>query len=109
MRRVLVAGHHRLVRGALADLVAGTPGLQLAAVTARADEAIESARTTRPDVVLVDVDSAGFGEGRVADLISEILPEALIIRLSVLGSAVPLDIHEMLRSITAHEFCLEPR
>ena len=96
MRRVLVADHHQLVLDALADLIADTPGLELVAVAATAEEAIESARAIRPDVVLVDVDSAGFGNGQIADLISEILPDARIIRLSVLGNAVPRDIHEML-------------
>jgi DNA-binding NarL/FixJ family response regulator len=108
----MVAGHHSLVLGALADLIAETPGLELIAAAATAEEALGVAWRMRPDLVLIDVDSADFGAGQLADLIGEILPRAQVVRLSVLRSPVPLDvaeIEEALRSFTDNESPLELR
>lgn len=112
MRKVLVAGHHPLVLGALADLITETPGLELIAAAATAEDALGAAWRKRPDLVLIDVDSADFGAGRLADLISEILPASRVVRLSVLRCPVPLDIadvEEALRSFTDNESPLELR
>jgi DNA-binding NarL/FixJ family response regulator len=109
MRRVLVADHHPMVLSALADLIAETPGLELVATAATAGEALGAAHGMCPDLVLIDVDSPGFGGGRLADVLSEMLPGAQVVRLSVLRCPVPLDIEEVLRSFPANASPLELR
>ena len=55
MTRVLVADDQALVRGSFRLLVETAPGLEAVGEAANGAEAVELARTTRPDVVLMDV------------------------------------------------------
>jgi DNA-binding NarL/FixJ family response regulator len=115
MKRVLVVEHHSQILDALADLVAEEPGLELAGTAGTAREAISLARRLRPDVVLLDVDQPSWHAQRLDHVLSELLPFALLVRLtaatdpdlecleslanthrSVLKSAVP----DFLRSLT---------
>jgi DNA-binding NarL/FixJ family response regulator len=82
MKRVLVVEPHPQVLDALADLVEEEPGLELAGAVGTAREAIALARSARPDVVLVDVDEPSWRAERLDHQLSELLPRALLIRLS---------------------------
>ena len=53
--RVLVADDQALVRVGFCGIVAATPGLSVVGEAATGAEAVEMARATRPDVVLMDV------------------------------------------------------
>jgi DNA-binding response OmpR family regulator len=64
--RVLIADDEPEVRETLISLVDGDPGLELAGVAEDADEAVEVARVTRPDVALLDVSMPGGGGPRAA-------------------------------------------
>jgi DNA-binding response OmpR family regulator len=64
--RVLIADDEPEMRATLAGLVATDPGLELAGVAEDADEAVEVARVTRPDVALLDVSMPGGGGPRAA-------------------------------------------
>jgi DNA-binding NarL/FixJ family response regulator len=55
MTRVLVADDQALVRGGFRLLVETAPGLEAVGEAANGAEAVELARATRPDVVLMDV------------------------------------------------------
>jgi DNA-binding NarL/FixJ family response regulator len=55
MTRVLVADDQALVRGSFRLLVETAPGLEAVGEAATGAEAVELVRTTRPDVVLMDV------------------------------------------------------
>ncbi|OLF19438.1 response regulator [Actinophytocola xanthii] len=55
MTRVLVADDQALVRGSFRLLVETAPGLEAVGEAANGAEAVELARATRPDVVLMDV------------------------------------------------------
>lgn len=52
---VLLADDQTLVRGAFALLVASTPDMTVAGEAGTGEEAVELARSTRPDVVIMDI------------------------------------------------------
>ncbi len=56
MIRLLIADDHPLVRGALADLLAGADDIEVIAAAADGSEAVVMAQTTSPDVVLMDLE-----------------------------------------------------
>lgn len=64
--RVLIADDEPEVRESLISVVDGDPGLELAGVAEDAEEAVEVARVTRPDVALLDVSMPGGGGTRAA-------------------------------------------
>jgi len=53
--RVVVADDQALVRAGLCGIIAATPGFAVAGEAGNGAEAVEAARRTRPDVVLMDV------------------------------------------------------
>lgn len=53
--RILLADDHRILREGLASLLSEEPDLEVVAQAADGLEAIELARSTRPDVILMDV------------------------------------------------------
>jgi DNA-binding NarL/FixJ family response regulator len=55
MIRVLLADDHQLVRSGLAALLAGTEDIEVVGTAADGAEAVEMARHTLPDVVLMDL------------------------------------------------------
>lgn len=59
--RVLIAEDEEPLRLALCDLVAGQEGMEVVGAAGSADEAIELAAATKPDVALVDVRMPGGG------------------------------------------------
>jgi len=59
--RVLIADDHPLFRDGLAALLAGGPGTELAGAAADGAEAVDLARHTQPDVVVMDLHMPGLG------------------------------------------------
>ena len=53
--RVLIVDDHAVVRSGLRAVLEDEEGLEIAGEAASADEAVEKARTMRPDVVLMDI------------------------------------------------------
>jgi len=80
--RVLIADDEPAIREALADLFAGEENLELVAVARDADEAIELAGRTLPDVALVDVKMPGGGGPRAAREIRSLTPHTRVVALS---------------------------
>jgi PAS domain S-box-containing protein len=62
---VLVAEDEEPLRDAICDLVASEPGLEVVGAAGSAEEAIELAAATKPDVALVDVRMPGGGPATV--------------------------------------------
>jgi DNA-binding NarL/FixJ family response regulator len=58
--RVLIADDHPLFQAGLAGLLAASPGTELAGIAATGAEAVEIARQTRPDVVMMDLHMPGM-------------------------------------------------
>jgi PAS domain S-box-containing protein len=79
--RVLVAEDEEPLRRALGDLVAGDPGLELAAVAADAEEAVALAAEHAPDVAIVDVRMPGGGKAATLG-IRERSPATAVLALS---------------------------
>lgn len=57
--RVVLVDDHAVVRRGLADLLAGDPGIEVVATAQDGAEALEVARTLRPDVMLMDLQMPG--------------------------------------------------
>jgi PAS domain S-box-containing protein len=79
--RVLIAEDEEPLRLALCDLVAGEGGIEVVGAAASAEEAIELAASTKPDVVLVDVRMPGGGAA-AARGVRECCPETRVLALS---------------------------
>jgi DNA-binding NarL/FixJ family response regulator len=58
--RILVAEGHGLARAGLAALLESQPDIRVVAEAATGEEAVEEARRTGPDVVLIDIDLPGL-------------------------------------------------
>lgn len=68
--RVLIVDDHALFRQGLARLLDGEPGFEVVGQCATVEEAVQAASTSRPDVVLLDVDLPGRAAGDFFDLLS---------------------------------------
>lgn len=83
---VLIADDDDLVRAMLGDLVRHDSQLSLAGTAVDAIEAIALAKTTAPDVALVDVDMPGGGGCEATRLIRTWSPGTKVVALSGSGS-----------------------
>ncbi|HXF37005.1 MAG TPA: EAL domain-containing protein [Actinomycetota bacterium] len=79
---VLIADDEPELRGALADLISSEDHLRLVGVAADADEAIELAISTGPDVALVDVRMPAGGGPRATREILRASPGTRVLALS---------------------------
>ncbi|MEW6059161.1 MAG: response regulator [Actinomycetota bacterium] len=80
--RVLIAEDEAAVREAMADLVSSDPSMAVAGTAKDADEAIDIARTEKPDVALIDVKMPGGGGARAAREIRRESPQTHVVALS---------------------------
>ena len=83
---MLVAENHALVRATLAAAVSADRNLELAGTAATVDEAVELARVTSPDVVVVEV---GIPIGGAARAAQELRRLPRMPHLVALGAAAP--------------------
>jgi signal transduction histidine kinase len=79
---VLIAEDEPAVREALADLIRTDHELKLVGAAADADQAIDLARTHRPDVALLDVKMPSGGGPRASREIRVLSPETRVVALS---------------------------
>lgn len=80
--RVLIADDDPSIREALADMLGVDPSLQLVGAAADADQAIELACGSRPDVAILDVRMPGGGGPRAAREIRRCSPETRVVAFS---------------------------
>jgi len=80
--RVLVADDEAAVRDALADLISSDASMEVVGTVENADEAIEVARTQKPDVALIDVKMPGGGGPRATREICRESPQTHVVALS---------------------------
>ena len=79
--RVLVADDQQLLRQAICDLVSNDPEMTVVGGVGDADEAVELAGETRPDVALLDVKMPGGGALAATGILA-VSPETKILALS---------------------------
>lgn len=85
MIRVLLAEDQGMVRGALARLLDLEPDLQVVAQVERGDRVLAAARTSRPDVALLDIEMPG-GDGLTAAVaLRQALPDCQVLILTTFG------------------------
>jgi PAS domain S-box-containing protein len=94
--RVVVAEDEKPLRDALAALIVSEEGFELVGTAMEAGQAIEVARTTSPDVVLVDVKMPNGGGRRAAREITGSCPGTRVVALSAYADRVT--VVDMLRA-----------
>jgi two-component system response regulator DesR len=83
--RVLIAEDQGMVRGALATLLGLEPDIEVVAQCSRGDEVVETARTSQPDVALLDIEMPGIDGLRAAALLHQAQPACTILILTTFG------------------------
>lgn len=81
--RILLADDHPLFRDGVAHSLEAEPGFQVIGQAGSGEEAVELARQTQPDVVLLDVSMPGIGGIAAARAIAAELPATRIMMLTV--------------------------
>lgn len=81
--KVLIADDHPLVREGLRRILSLDPSVYLVGEAADGKEAVELARRTRPDVVLMDVNMPGMNGIEACRVIKEEVPEARVVALTI--------------------------
>jgi two-component system, NarL family, response regulator DevR len=80
--RVMIVDDHPLVRAAVAQAISA-PDVEMVAEAASAEEALLSAPTVRPDVLLVDIHLSGMTGVQLVRELAPRLPDTRIVMLTV--------------------------
>jgi two-component system response regulator DesR len=83
--RLLLADDQALVRGALAALLSLEPDLEVVAEVGRGDEVVPRARSTRPDVALLDVEMPGMDGIAATSALRAALPTCRVLMVTTFG------------------------
>lgn len=81
--KVLVADDHRIAREGLIGLLRREPDIEIVGEASDGQQAVEMARSLRPDVVIMDVDMPRMGGIEATRLIVEEIPGVRVIGLSM--------------------------
>ena len=87
--RVVVADDSPAFASACAELLAATPGFELAAVARSGEEAVDRVLELRPELVLIDVSMPGIGGVEAARRIARAAPATRVVLLTA-DSRLPL-------------------
>ena len=85
MIRVLIAEDQAMVRGALASLLALEDDIEVVAEVERGDLVVDAARTSAPDVALLDIEMPGLDGIAVAGELARELPDVRTLILTTFG------------------------
>ena len=85
MIRVLLAEDQAMVRGALAALLNREQDIEVVAEVARADEVVQAALATQPDVALLDIEMPGSDGLAAAQALQKARPSCRSVILTTFG------------------------
>lgn len=85
MIRVLIAEDQAMVRGALASLLGLEEDIEVVAEVERGDRVTPAARSTRPDVALIDIEMPGLDGISVASELRRELPDVRVVIVTTFG------------------------
>jgi two-component system, NarL family, response regulator DesR len=85
MIRVLIAEDQAMVRGALASLLGLEEDIEVVAEVERGDRVTRAARSTRPDVALIDIELPGLDGISVASELRRELPDVRVVIVTTFG------------------------
>ncbi len=85
--RVFIADDHAVVRDGLAYIVNAQPDMEVVGGAGNGREAVALVRQLRPDVVIMDISMPELNGIDATAQISESVPEARVVILSMLGTA----------------------
>jgi two-component system, NarL family, response regulator DesR len=85
MIRVLLAEDQAMVRGALAALLGREADIEVVMEVARGDTVVETARVSRPDVALLDIEMPGGGGLEAAQALHTAQPSCRVVILTTFG------------------------
>lgn len=83
MIKVLIADDHAIFREGLKRIIDASPGLTVVAEAASGEEALERARATKPEVVLLDVSMPGRGGIETVEELKRREPRVRVLILTV--------------------------
>jgi two-component system response regulator DesR len=83
--RLLIADDQALVRGALAALLDLEPDLEVVCEVGRGDEVVGAARTSTPDVALLDVEMPGLDGIGAAAALRTAVPRVRVLMVTTFG------------------------
>ncbi|GAA1117020.1 response regulator transcription factor [Kribbella jejuensis] len=83
--RLLIADDQALVRGALAALLDLEPDLDVVAEVGRGDEVIDAAKSSQPDVALLDVEMPGLDGIEAAAALHTAVPGVRVLMVTTFG------------------------
>lgn len=85
MIRVLLAEDQAMVRGALSALLSREKDIEVVAEVGRGDEVVQTAKTSQPDVALLDIEMPGLDGLAAARALHEALPSCRSVILTTFG------------------------
>ncbi|HET9849136.1 MAG TPA: response regulator transcription factor [Candidatus Dormibacteraeota bacterium] len=85
MIRVLIAEDQAMVRGALKALIGLETDMEVVAEVARGDQVVDAARTSNPDVALLDIEMPGADGIAAAALLRQNYPQCRSLILTTFG------------------------
>ncbi|MET0741516.1 MAG: response regulator transcription factor [Candidatus Nanopelagicales bacterium] len=83
--RVLVADDQALLRGAISALLSLEPDIDVVAEVGRGDEVLPAARTSTPDVAIIDVEMPGLDGLAAAAVLRRELPTCRVLVVTTFG------------------------
>ena len=83
--RVLLADDHALFREGLAGIISAQHDMQVVGEASDGLEAFVKAQDLKPDLILMDVQMPGMGGIEAVGQINQVLPETIIVMLTVRG------------------------
>jgi len=83
--RLLLADDQALVRGALATLLGLEPDMEVVAEVGSGDEVVAAARSSKPDVALVDVEMPGLDGIAATAALHEAMPGVRVLIVTTFG------------------------